>query len=91
VERIIRAIERAFAGVRRGAITLHEAEVLDSYGTEAERRRARALDPEADWREVRASSIEACPAALSFLDPERRRWYLPACLRPGAQASHRAP
>ncbi len=83
VERIIQAIEQAFTGVRRGAITLHEAEVLDSYGTEAERRRARTLDTEDDWRRVRDSSIEECPAALSFLDPESWRFYLPAYMRCG--------
>jgi len=34
---IIEAIRTAFAGVPRGAITLHEAEVIDSYGSAEER------------------------------------------------------
>lgn len=89
VERIIQAIEQAFAGVSRGTITLHEAEVLDSYGTEAERRRARALDTEDDWRRVRDSSIEACPAALSYLDTESWRFYLPAYMPAGSGISPR--
>ncbi|MEM1034265.1 MAG: DUF6714 family protein, partial [Myxococcota bacterium] len=71
----------AFVDVRPGAITLHEAEVLDDYGTEAERQRARRNDPETDWREVPDASIVACPTALSHLDPDGWRFYLPACMR----------
>ncbi|HLK90980.1 MAG TPA: DUF6714 family protein [Polyangia bacterium] len=81
VENIIRAIEEAFGGVCRGAVTLHEAEVIDDYGTESERQRARKLDREDDWREVPDVSIAACPNALSFLDPVSWRFYLPAYMR----------
>ncbi len=80
---IIQAIEQAFAGVPRGSITLHEAEVVDSYGTEAERQRARKRDTEADWCEVPDSSIEECQNALPHLDPESWRFYLPAYMRHG--------
>jgi hypothetical protein len=80
---IIDQIERAFAGVRRGSITLHEAEVIDAYGTDAERRRARARDTEEDWRDVPDASVEACPDALTFVDPESWRFYLPAYMRYG--------
>jgi hypothetical protein len=83
VEHIIQSIEQAFAGVRRGSITLHEAEVLDSYGTDAERQDARTLDTEEDWRQVPDSSIRECPTALSFVDPESWRFYLPAYMRFG--------
>jgi hypothetical protein len=82
-EELISAIEAAFAGVPRGAITLHEAEVMDSYGLETERRAARAHDPEEDWRAVPDTSIEECPAALSFVDPLSWRFYLPAFMRLG--------
>jgi hypothetical protein len=78
---IIRAIEAAFAGVGRGRVTLHEAEVMDAYGSEAERGEARRRDREDDWTEVPAASIEECPTALSFLDPESWRFYLPAYMR----------
>ncbi len=81
VEDIIRAIEQAFRGVCRGAITLHEAEVIDDYGTEAQRQRARKLDTEDNWREVPDASIAACPDALSFVDPVSWRFYLPAYMR----------
>lgn len=83
VETIVQAIEAAFEGVRRGTITLHEAEVIDAYGTEAERRAARARDTEEDWRDVPDSSIAACPDALTFVDPESWRFYLPAYMRFG--------
>ncbi|MEM1034991.1 MAG: DUF6714 family protein, partial [Myxococcota bacterium] len=80
IARLIAALEDAFVDVRPGAITLHEAEVLDNYGTEAERQRARRNDPETDWREVPDASIVACPTALSHLDPDGWRFYLPACM-----------
>jgi hypothetical protein len=81
VDDIVRAIEVAFAGVPRGRVTLHEAEVIDGYGTAEERQQARELDPEQDWRDVPGASIEECPDALSYLDPEGWRFYLPAYMR----------
>lgn len=82
-EDIIVAIEEAFAGVPRGEITIHEAEVIDAYGTEAQRRKARARDTEVDWRDVPDSSVEACSDALTFLDPVGWRFYLPVYMRFG--------
>ncbi|HEX3906219.1 MAG TPA: DUF6714 family protein [Polyangia bacterium] len=82
-EAIVRVIETAFAGVAPGRITLHEAEAMDLYGSDVERREARRHDPEDDWRNVPGPSIEACPSALSYLDPEGWRFYLPAYLRLG--------
>lgn len=81
VEDLIGAIEAAFAGVPRGQVTIHEAEVMDDYGTDAERRSAHARDLEQDWREVAGSSIAACPCALSYFDPPSWRFYLPAYMR----------
>jgi Family of unknown function (DUF6714) len=83
VEAVIAAIEKAFRGVVRGAVTLHEAEVMDGYGTDAARREARTRDREVDWRDVPDSSIRECPTALSFLDPVSWRFYLPAYVRFG--------
>ena len=83
VESIIAAIEEAFAGVARGSVTLHEAEIIDDYGTAAERLHARARDPEVNWPDVPDSSIQECPAALSFVDPVSWRFYLPAYMRFG--------
>ena len=83
VDRVIREIEDAFRGAPLGSVTLHEAEVMDAYGTEAERGAARDLDRERDWRDVPDASIRECPAALSFLDPLSWRFYLPAYIRYG--------
>ena len=80
---LIVALEHAFASVSRGAVTLHEAEVIDDYGTDAERTKARRRDPELDWRDVPDSSIASCLDALSHLDPESWRFYLPAFIRLG--------
>jgi hypothetical protein len=85
IEDIVRAIEAAFAGVRRGQITLHEAEAMDGYASAAERQEARARDPEQDWRDVPAAAIDECPTALCFFDPVSWRFYLPAFMRLGLQ------
>jgi hypothetical protein len=91
VEDVIRAIEAAFAGVRRGQTTLHEAEAMDSYASVEERRKARARDPEEDWRDIPAAAIDECPTALSFFDPVSWRFYLPAFMRLGLQRLRDSP
>lgn len=78
---LIAAVEKAFGAVERGTITLHEAEVIDSYGTVDERQKARKHDPETDWRDVPDTSLRACQNALPHLDPASWRFYLPAFLR----------
>jgi hypothetical protein len=83
VDQVIRELEDAFLGVPLGKITLHEAEALESYATDVQRRAARELDRERDWRDVPDQAIRECPAALSFLDPESWRFYLPAYIRYG--------
>src|SRR5687768_7277152 len=81
-EEAVRLIESAFAGVSRNAgITLHEATVIDNYGTDEERAHARLLDNESRWEEVPSAAIEKNYTALSFLDPEGFRYYLPAYMR----------
>ncbi len=82
-ESLVSAMERAFATVSRGLITLHEAEVIDHHGTDAERRKAQTHDPEADWRDIPESSIGDCLNALPHLDPISWRFYLPAFMRLG--------
>jgi len=82
VNDVISAIEAAFRDVFRGALTLHEAELVDRYSaTNAERMAAREVDREDDWRDVPDASIRQCPDALSFLDPVSWRFYLPAYMR----------
>lgn len=77
-ESVIDAIRAAFARVRRGEISLHEAQVIDSYGGLAERRRARRRDVDGSWREVPDKSIVKCAWAMPHLDPKSWRYYLPA-------------
>ena len=77
VARIVELINRAFDGVPRGKMTMREAEVVDSTGTAAERRAARALDTEARWQDIPDELTEVCCNAMSFFDPESWRYYLP--------------
>lgn len=77
-EAIIEEIRAAFAGVPRGAITLHEAEEIDTYGTADERARARLTDKDSHWEEVPDEHIHRCYCALTYLDPESWRYYIPA-------------
>jgi hypothetical protein len=83
IEQVIKEVEDAFRGVPLGKLTLHEAEALDGYATDVERRAARELDREQDWRDVPDTAIQECSVALSFLDPESWRFYLPAYIRYG--------
>lgn len=78
VDSIIEAIRSAFADVPRGDITIHEAEVIDDYGSDDERRKARGFDTEESWDQVPDHDIEECQDALCFLDPAGWRYYLPA-------------
>lgn len=78
-DRLIEAIALAFRDVQlEDGITLHEAIVLDDYGTIAEQQQARLLDTEQHWWEVSDRSIWDCPSALSFLDQKGFLFYLPA-------------
>lgn len=77
-EAVIEAIRTAFVGVPRGAITIHEAEVIDVYGSDAEREAARVTDTEPCWDCVPDADIEVCTDALCYLDPEGWRYYIPA-------------
>ena len=79
-EEVTAQIRCAFDGVARGAITLHEARVIDFYGTDEERQEARAQDTEACWQQVPATAIEAHWQIFPFLCPESFRYYLPAYL-----------
>lgn len=77
-EAIIEEIRAAFAGVRRGEISLHEAEVIDEYGSDESREMARTQDVENCWEDVPDSHIEECTTALCHVDPESWRYYVPA-------------
>lgn len=77
-EAIIDAIRLAFANVPRGTITLHEAEVIDDYGSDKERSKARRLDTESSWDRVPDSHLEECTTALCHLDSDGWKYYVPA-------------
>lgn len=76
-QEIIKSIHSAFQGVSRGEITLHEAEVIDVYGTQEERASARKVDTESRWEEIPDTHIEECTSALSYLDPQSWQYYIP--------------
>jgi hypothetical protein len=83
-DRLIQEIESAFQKVQRlDGITLHEAIVLDNCGSPQAQRLARALDPEDRWQDVPDAEIRSCNSALSFLDIQGFRFYLPAFMRTG--------
>ena len=72
-------IRAAFATVRReNGVTLHQAVVMDSYGTDEEQAQARMLDPDNYWWDVPDERIANLPPALNFLDSVGFRYYIPA-------------
>jgi hypothetical protein len=72
-------IVRAFAGVQRGdGISWREAEEIDNYESDEVRARARALDTDQYWSEVNPQLFDQLPSAVSYLDQEGLRYYLPA-------------
>jgi len=75
-ESIISNIRDVFLGVCRGTITLHEAEVIDNYGSPDERAEARKLDTDERWEHIPDAHIEECTTALSHVDPESWRYYI---------------
>jgi len=82
-EAIISTIANAFRTVDRDeSYTLHEAQLTDqSMRREIPAKEfadAKRLDPQQNWRDIPASSIDECDAALSHLSPKGWRFYIPA-------------
>src|SRR4051812_37598398 len=78
-EALIAEVTAAFDGVsREDGTTLHEADAIDDWKSDAECRVARRLDTEGRWQNVPDEDIWACCSALSFLDAKGFRYYLPA-------------
>jgi hypothetical protein len=76
---VVEQIRRAFAEVtREGGVSLHEALVIDGYGSAEEREAARRLDTESNWWEVPEADIAQNDTVLCFLDPLGFHYYLPA-------------
>ncbi len=67
--------------VRRGdGVSLHETEIIDSYGSMRERKKALKLDTDQHWWEVKDEWIEGFGGVggPSFLDDKGFTYYLPA-------------
>lgn len=76
---IIAQIVAAFDGVEREeGISLHEARVIDCYGSEAARKAAKAKDTDRRWQDISDIQIEDFYNALIFLDAKGFRYYIPA-------------
>lgn len=86
LQNLLGLIETAFADVPRDDdCTLHHAQLrdctLDWEVSEAEWIEAKLRDPETDWRDVPAASIDECDAALSHATPKCWLFYMPAYMR----------
>ena len=64
-DQVIAEIDKAFDGVKRGAVTLHEADVIDRYRSDKECKAARAQDTEGRWQDVPEADIETHPSPLA--------------------------
>jgi|LauGreDrversion4_2_1035121.scaffolds.fasta_scaffold108745_2 hypothetical protein len=80
---LIDLIKDAFKDVtREGGVSWHECEVIDNYGSDAERALARSRDTDRHWTEL-LSTEAFYPSGIGgfcFLDPIGFRYYLPAAL-----------
>ena len=79
---VVDRIGRAFSGVRLDdGVSLREADVLDDYGTEAERKKARGLDELQSWQMISEDLIAHYHWCLPFFDAKGMRFHLPAYMR----------
>ena len=75
---LIKLITSAFENVKRGnGVSLHEADVIDDYGSKEERAAARLLDTDYCWQDVPEAEIARHHSRISFLDAEGFRYYAP--------------
>ena len=80
---VVEQIEAAFHSVKRGEVTLHQADVIDDYRhiTEPEAMVvAGRRDREARWEQVPAADLEQAPVLFSFLDSKSFIYYLSAAM-----------
>jgi hypothetical protein len=77
-QRLVSQIEAAFDGVELGnGTSLHQGRALDDYQPEEAVRQARDADTESRWQEIPDEKVETLWDALSFLDAEGFRFYIP--------------
>lgn len=75
---LIAGIRRAFGDVQLGAgVSLHQAIAMDDYLTKEEIADARQHDTDTHWWEIPDETIAGFGSALSFVDAEGFRYYLP--------------
>lgn len=80
-EELLSQIDKAFDRVKRdGGVSLHQAVVIDDYGTQEEFENAEKLDTETRWQEVPDSDISTNTSIFCFLDPIGFKYYLPAAM-----------
>ncbi len=81
IESLIALIRHTFSEVRLGkGTTIHEADLEGAYTDPAVRDHARSKDMEERWEDVPDWKLEHHASAISFLDPEGWRFYLPALM-----------
>lgn len=77
-EEVIKLIEIAFKGVElEDGISLHQADIIDEYGSKEEIEKARQKDIDSGWGEVPTDLIEQLQV-LPHLDAKGFRYYIPA-------------
>ncbi len=76
---LIEEITAAFDGVsRENGVSFRESRVIDDYGSDEERAKARSEDTETRWQDVPDDDIYHAYACLSFLDEIGFHYYIPA-------------
>ena len=90
LQAVLALIDEAFAGVQRDEeCTLHHAQLLDHTLdrdiSEDEWSEAKRRDPETDWRDIPASSIDECDAALSHATLQCWLFCIPAYMKRALQ------
>ena len=82
MENAVNQIVDAFANVPLGdGVSLHEADVIDDYGSADERAAAREHDELHDWQRIPDDDMENHSSVLCFMDEEGLRFHLPAYMR----------
>ncbi len=78
----VKQIVDAFAEVSLGnGVSLHEADMIDDYGTDEEQAAARRQDELLDWQRIPDEDMENHSFVLCFMDDEGLRFHLPAYMR----------
>lgn len=83
INTVLDAIQCAFSEVTLGSgVSWREADIIDTFGTNEARAKARNTDEKLDWSMISDKQIDNCrwQAILCFMDAEGLRFHLPACM-----------